>query len=175
MLTLENWKATWCGMASVPRSEKTSANSIFGTGVRGFTSRKRAPTATAAQAWGGYYDGDYVPASTFEARLRPDLLSLKVVTGNRQNAAARALLGKDYVTLVDMIDVRSKGDDEDALGANVNGYFVRGIANTNAAIVMSRGDRCGSGCWYSMRAIKCVCATTPMCRRGRSGCPRRVM
>ncbi len=115
---------------------------------------------------GGYYDGDYVPASTFEARLRPDLLSLKVVTDNRQNAAVRALLGKDYVTLVDMIDVRSKGDDEDALGANVNGYFVRGIANTNAAIVMSRGDRCGSGCWYSMRAIKCVCATTPMCRRG---------
>lgn len=90
---------------------------------------------------GVYYDGDYVPASTFEARSRPDLLSLKVVTGNQQDAAARALLGKDYVTLVDMIDVRSKGDDEDALGASVNEYFVRGIANTNAAIVMSRGDR----------------------------------
>ncbi|WP_321873488.1 hypothetical protein [Burkholderia ubonensis] len=51
------------------------------------------------------------------------------------------MFGKDYVTLVDMIDVRGKGDDEDALGANVNGYFVHGIANTNAAIVMSRGDR----------------------------------
>ncbi|KVV34747.1 hypothetical protein WK81_29855 [Burkholderia ubonensis] len=69
--------------------------------MRGFTSRERATTATAA----------------------------------------RALLGKDYVTLVDMIDVRREGDDEDALGANVNEYFVRGIANTNAAIVMSRGDR----------------------------------
>ncbi|KVW43559.1 hypothetical protein WK95_11655 [Burkholderia ubonensis] len=69
--------------------------------MRGFTSRERATTATAA----------------------------------------RALLGKDYVTLVDMIDVRSKGDDEDALGANVNEYFVHGIANTNAAIAMSRGDR----------------------------------
>ncbi|PAJ82738.1 hypothetical protein [Burkholderia ubonensis] len=50
---------------------------------------------------GGYYDGDYVPASTFEAGPRPDLLSLKVVTGNQQNAAVRALLGKDYVTLVE--------------------------------------------------------------------------
>ncbi|AOK16511.1 hypothetical protein WT26_11100 [Burkholderia cepacia] len=55
--------------------------------------------------------------------------------------AARALLGKDCVTLVDMIDVRRKGDDEDALGANVNEDFVHGIANTNAAIAMSRGDR----------------------------------
>ncbi|KVO48262.1 hypothetical protein WL04_07475 [Burkholderia ubonensis] len=52
-----------------------------------------------------------------------------------------SLLGKDYVTLVDMIDVRNKSDDEYPLGANVNEYFVRGIANTNAAIVMSRGDR----------------------------------
>lgn len=95
---------------------------------------------------GVYYDGDYVPASTFEARPKPDLLSLKVVTGNQQDAAARALLGKDYVTLVDMIDVRSKGDDEDALGAS-------------------------SGCWCSTRAITCVCATTPMCRHGRGGCP----
>ncbi|WP_157654430.1 hypothetical protein [Burkholderia ubonensis] len=100
-LTLENRRATWCCMASVPRSRKASANSTFGAEVRGFTSRKRATTATAA----------------------------------------RALLGKDYVTLVDMIDVRSKGDDEDALGANVNEYFVHGIANTNAAIAMSRGDR----------------------------------
>ncbi|WP_157380367.1 hypothetical protein [Burkholderia ubonensis] len=53
-----------------------------------------------------------------------------MVAGNQQNAAARALLGKDYVTLVDMIDVRGKGGDEDALGANVNEYFVRDIANT---------------------------------------------
>ncbi|WP_332452176.1 lysozyme inhibitor LprI family protein [Burkholderia ubonensis] len=52
-----------------------------------------------------------------------------------------SVLGKDYVTLVDMIDVRRNDDDEDALGANVNEYFVCGIANTNAAIVMSRGDR----------------------------------
>ncbi|KVM16341.1 hypothetical protein WL05_24550 [Burkholderia ubonensis] len=51
------------------------------------------------------------------------------------------MLGKDYVTLVDMIDVRRNDDDEDALGANVNEYFVHGIANTNAAIAMSRGDR----------------------------------
>ncbi|OJA51881.1 hypothetical protein [Burkholderia ubonensis] len=88
----------------------------------------RSPWSPALR-W-GYYDGDYIPASTFEAGLRPDLLSLKVVAGNQQNAAARALLGKDYVTLVDMIDVRGKGGDEDALGANVNEYFVRDIANT---------------------------------------------
>ncbi|PXX34757.1 MULTISPECIES: lysozyme inhibitor LprI family protein [Burkholderia] len=88
---------------------------------------------------GVVYAGDYVTASQFQAKPQADLLSLKVVTDATQNATAHKLLGADYPTLVDMVNDSADEKDLDGLDARVKSYWVRGIATTNAAIVMSRG------------------------------------
>lgn len=88
---------------------------------------------------GVVYSGDYVTASQFQAKPQADLLSLKVVTDATQNATAHKLLGADYSTLVDMVNTSAEEKDLDGLSARVKSYWVRGIATTNAAIVMSRG------------------------------------
>ncbi|MGY4723928.1 lysozyme inhibitor LprI family protein [Burkholderia pyrrocinia] len=88
---------------------------------------------------GVVYAGDYVTASQFQAKPQADLLSLKVVTDATQNAIAHKLLGADYPTLVDMVNYSADEKDLDGLNARVKSYWVRGIATTNAAIVMSRG------------------------------------
>ena len=85
------------------------------------------------------YAGDYVPAAQAQAKPQADLLSLKVVTDGQQNATAHKLLGADYQTLVDMVNSRTDEKDLDGLNAHVTSYWVRGIATTNAAIVMRRG------------------------------------
>ena len=85
------------------------------------------------------YSGDYVTASKAQARPPADLVTLKVLTDARQNAVAHKLLGADYQTLVDMINVSADEKDLDGLNASVTSYWVRGIATTNAAIVMQRG------------------------------------
>ncbi|UEP33164.1 MULTISPECIES: lysozyme inhibitor LprI family protein [unclassified Burkholderia] len=85
------------------------------------------------------YAGDYVTASEAQARPPADLVTLKVLTDARQNAVAHKLLGADYQTLVDMINVSADEKDLDGLNANATAYWVRGIATTNAAIVMHRG------------------------------------
>jgi len=85
------------------------------------------------------YSGDYVTASKAQARPPADLVTLKVLTDARQNAVAHKLLGADYQTLVDMINTSADEKDLDGLNANVTSYWVRGIATTNAAIVMHRG------------------------------------
>ncbi|KRF02074.1 hypothetical protein ASG87_11355 [Frateuria sp. Soil773] len=84
------------------------------------------------------YAGDYRPAAEQAGRPAADLLSLGVLDTPAQNEAARALLGKDYDTLVDDVNMQGEVDDLDGLGAAVGSYFVRGIANTNAAIVMRK-------------------------------------
>jgi len=88
---------------------------------------------------GVVYAGDYVTASQFQAKPQADLLSLKVVTDATQNAIAHKLLAADYPTLVDMVNDSADEKDLDGLNARVKSYWVRGIATTNAAIVMSRG------------------------------------
>ncbi|WP_322081179.1 lysozyme inhibitor LprI family protein [Burkholderia sp. BCC1972] len=88
---------------------------------------------------GVVYAGDYVTASQFQAKPQADLLSLKVVTDAAQNATAHKLLGADYQTLVDMVNYSADQKDLDGLNAHVTSYWVRGIATTNAAIVMRRG------------------------------------
>ncbi|MET3552681.1 uncharacterized protein ABIC50_002605 [Burkholderia sp. 567] len=85
------------------------------------------------------YSGDYVTASKAQARPPADLVTLKVLTDARQNAVAHKLLGADYQTLVDMINVSADEKDLDGLNASVTSYWVRGIATTNAGIVMQRG------------------------------------
>jgi uncharacterized protein YecT (DUF1311 family) len=87
------------------------------------------------------YDGDYITTARFAKKPSADLLSLKVLGTPAQNAAAHALLGKDYDTLVSTINMRAVGAaDVDGLGATVGTYFVRGLADLNAAIVMAHGD-----------------------------------
>ncbi|AIO37321.1 hypothetical protein DM40_5643 [Burkholderia cenocepacia] len=88
---------------------------------------------------GVLYSGDYVTAANMQASLPADLVTLKVLTDARQNAIAHKLLGADYQTLVDMVNVRAAEQDLDGLNADVKSYWVRGIAATNAAIVMRRG------------------------------------
>lgn len=89
---------------------------------------------------GVFYDGEYVTASQFQARPAADLLSLKVVADATQNATAHKLLGTDYQTLIDTVNYITDEEDLDGLNAHVESYSVRGIATTNAAIVMRRGN-----------------------------------
>lgn len=103
--------------------------------------KQKGQDADCGAGMGVYYEGDYIPTSQFKTRSKPDLLSLHVLADAKQNAAAHALLGKDYETLVDTINMQTEGDDKDGLGASVGEYFVRGVASTNAAIVMSKGEQ----------------------------------
>ncbi|RQR54624.1 DUF1311 domain-containing protein [Burkholderia sp. Bp9140] len=84
------------------------------------------------------YSGDYVTASKAQASPPADLVTLKVLSDARQNAIAHTLLGADYQTLVDMINYSADEKDLDDLHASAKSYWVRGIATTNAAIVMRR-------------------------------------
>ncbi|HIE4192092.1 MULTISPECIES: lysozyme inhibitor LprI family protein [Burkholderia] len=88
---------------------------------------------------GVMYAGDYVTAAQSQSKPPADLLSLKVVADAQQNATAHKLLGADYQTLVDVVNLSADEKDLDGLNAQVTSYWVRGIATTNAAIVMRRG------------------------------------
>lgn len=88
---------------------------------------------------GVMYAGNYVTAAQSQSKPPADLLSLKVVADAQQNAAAHKLLGADYQTLVDVVNLSADEKDLDGLNAHVTSYWVRGIATTNAAIVMRRG------------------------------------
>jgi uncharacterized protein YecT (DUF1311 family) len=91
---------------------------------------------------GVYYAGDYIPASQFYAKPRSDLLSLKVLTDAEQNAAAHKLLGAAYQALLDTVNTGTDDEpDLDRLNARVGSYWVRGLASTNASMVMSRHDQ----------------------------------
>jgi uncharacterized protein len=89
---------------------------------------------------GVYYGGNYLPASAIAAKPKASLVSLKVLDAN-QDAAARKLLGEDYQNLLDTINMQGEIEDKDGLGAKVGDYFVRGLANTNAAVVMRKGNQ----------------------------------
>ncbi|WP_334035273.1 lysozyme inhibitor LprI family protein [Burkholderia cepacia] len=89
---------------------------------------------------GVVYSGDYVTASQMQAKPPADLVSLDVLANAQQNATAHKLLGADYQTLVDIVNYGAEARDLDGLNAHVTSYWVRGIATTNAAIVMRRGN-----------------------------------
>ncbi|KFG97766.1 hypothetical protein GQ56_0107650 [Burkholderia paludis] len=95
---------------------------------------------------GVVYLGDYVTASQAQAKPPADLVSLDVLADAQQNAAAHRLLGADYQALVDTVNYGADEKDLDGLGARVTSYWVRGIATTNAAIVMRRG----TGLWIGL-------------------------
>lgn len=88
---------------------------------------------------GVYFGGTYLPAHVAATQPKPDLASMKLLDA-AQNDAARRLLGKDdYETLLFTANLCGGIDDKDGLGAKVTDCFVRGLANTNAAIVMAKG------------------------------------
>jgi hypothetical protein len=99
---------------------------------------QKGTDADCGAGMGVDYAGNYIPTAQFKTRSKPDLLSLKVLDDAKQNSAAHTLLGKDYDTLVDTIDLSAPDGDQDRLGAKVENYFVRGLAPTNAAIVMRK-------------------------------------
>lgn len=87
------------------------------------------------------FGGTYLPASVAATRPKPDLASMKLLDA-AQNDAARRLLGKeDYDTLLATANLCGGIDDQDGLGAKVTDCFVRGLANTNAAVVMAKGTQ----------------------------------
>ena len=83
------------------------------------------------------YAGHYLPASAIAAKPTPSLATLKVLDP-AQDTIAHALLGNDYAALLDTINAQGEAVDQDGLGASVNEYFVRGVASTNAAVVMRK-------------------------------------
>ncbi|KVV37541.1 hypothetical protein WT27_17510 [Burkholderia territorii] len=100
---------------------------------------QRGGDADCGAGAGVVYSGDYVTASKARASRAADLVTLKVLTDARQDAIAHKLLGADYQTLVDTVNSSADEQDLDGLNAGVKSYWVRGIATTNAAIVMRRG------------------------------------
>lgn len=92
---------------------------------------------SSAVGWGG----EYVTWVKFAAKPEADLLTLKVLDDAAQNKAAHALLGKDYETVVDTVNMSDPQEDLDRLGAKVQRFFVRELANTNASVVMHRGTQ----------------------------------
>lgn len=94
---------------------------------------------TCGEGMGVSFGGKYVTFAAMNAKPSADLVSLHVLSDREANDAAHALLGRDYDALVSTINLRSDAADLDHLGAKVQQFFVRGLANTNASIVMSRG------------------------------------
>ncbi|WP_150622260.1 lysozyme inhibitor LprI family protein [Pandoraea horticolens] len=93
------------------------------------------------QAMGVDHSGTYITTSRLADKPEADLLSLKALDNSRQNVAAHDLLRNDYQALVDTINMSEGGSpDLDHLGAKVDSFFVRGLAPTNASIVMRRDE-----------------------------------
>lgn len=102
------------------------------------------PPQGCGQASGVDLGGVYVTSTKTAAKpakAEAGLLTLKVLDSGQQDKAARSLLGKDYDTVVATINMSDPGQDIDHLGAKVERFFVRGIADTNASIVMHRGTQ----------------------------------
>jgi uncharacterized protein len=84
------------------------------------------------------YGGSYISAAQAATRPKPDLHGLGIVSSASADASIRRLLGTDYDTLVDDVNMRAV---DNAAGATTTQVWVRGIANTNAAILIDRASR----------------------------------
>ena len=83
------------------------------------------------------YAGSYVTAARHAARKPASLQSLGIVGSAAEDLALHKLLGKDYAGLLEDVNVR---DVETAAGTTITKLWVRGIANSNAAIVMNHNS-----------------------------------
>jgi uncharacterized protein len=92
--------------------------------------------ADCGAGMGVFYAGRYV-ASEQPLELDYDLLSLGLLRTQQENDALHALLKEDYQRLVDSSSSITIGDESrEVPGAKVQEMWVRGLANTNAAIFM---------------------------------------
>jgi uncharacterized protein len=92
--------------------------------------------AECGAGMGVFYAGRYI-ASEQSLELDYDLLSLGLVHTQQENEALRTLLKDDYQRLVDSSSSRTLGDTSpDVPSADVDDLWVRGIADTHAAIFM---------------------------------------
>lgn len=96
---------------------------------------------TCGEGQGVSFGGKYITSSATNAKPSSDLVSLKVLGNRQENDAARALLGADYDALISTINISNAAPDLDHVGAKVQQFFVRGLATTNASIVMNHGDQ----------------------------------
>jgi uncharacterized protein YecT (DUF1311 family) len=103
--------------------------------------REKSNGGKCGEASGVGLGGEYVTWAKFAAKPQADLVTLKVLDDAAQNKAAHSLLGKDYETVVDTVNMNDPQQDLDGLGANVQHFFVRGLADTNASIVMHHGTQ----------------------------------
>ncbi len=99
---------------------------------------------------GVYYSGRYV-ASKRELKLHYDLLSTALVRTEEEDRQARRLLGKDYQTLLDSGSVFIEQQSAELPQAQVTEMWLRGVANTNAAIFV-RGPQ--GQLWTAMLVVQ---------------------
>ncbi|HTH73139.1 MAG TPA: lysozyme inhibitor LprI family protein [Trinickia sp.] len=113
-----------------------------------FTRQKESIGVTEAsgadscgEGMGVSFGGRYLTFVAINAKPSADLVSLNVLSDRKADDAARALLGNDYDALISTINLSNDAPDLDHLGAKVRQFFVRGLATTNASIVMSHGGQ----------------------------------
>lgn len=86
---------------------------------------------------GVYYGGRYV-ASEQPIEIEYDLLSLGVVHTQQEDQTLRTLLKNDYQTLLQNSGSMATGENSsDVPEGEVNEFWLRGLATSNAAILMS--------------------------------------
>lgn len=96
--------------------------------------------ADCGAGMGVFYAGRYV-ASEQPLALGHDLLSLGLVRTQQEDNVLRQLLKDDYLRLVENSSSRVIGEtSSDVPDADVTEMWVRGLGNTNAAIVMHTAD-----------------------------------
>lgn len=98
---------------------------------------------------GVYYDGLYV-ASRQILESQYDLLSTALVRTEEEDQRARKLLQQDYQTLLDSGSVFSQDTSAELKGAEVTEMWLRGLANTHAAIFV-RGAK--GELWVALLAL----------------------
>ena len=96
---------------------------------------------SCGEGMGVSFGGKYLRFAAVNAKPTADLVTLHVLAGRQADEAAHALLGTDYDALVSTINLSNDAPDQDHLNAKVQQFFVRGLATTNASIVMSHGDQ----------------------------------
>jgi hypothetical protein len=88
--------------------------------------------AGAGVAFGGKFTKGELPEDT--------LLSLGYVPDKASDDAFRAMVGKDYELFLNTAMIRGEAEDLDGFGAEVYTWWVRGVAMTNASVVMFLPD-----------------------------------
>lgn len=88
--------------------------------------------ANEQNGMGVFFDGDYSKEPQPEATL----VTLGYLPGPEQDDAFRVMTGKDYELFLDTAQYNAEAQDLDGFGARVFRWWVRGLAATNASIIL---------------------------------------